>query len=71
MLLEDLQSSGCELPDGTVGVGLDAASAAARGEAVSPERDRELTAISKALENVEGASDGEEEVPADGGVPKP
>lgn len=59
--------------DGTTSLELelDAASAAARGEPVSPERDRELTAISKALESLEGASDGEEEVPADGGVPNP
>ena len=52
-------------------IDLDAASAAARGELVTPERDRELTAISRALENLEGESDGEEEVRSDGGVPKP
>ncbi len=50
---------------------LDAASAAARGEPVTPERDRELTSISKALEALEGESDGEEEATVDGGVPKP
>jgi hypothetical protein len=60
-------------PDGTTSLelDLDPASAAARGELVTPERDRELTGISKALEHLEGASDGEEEVPSDGGVPKP
>jgi hypothetical protein len=59
--------------DGTASLelDLDAASAAARGELVTPERDRELTAISKALEYLEGESDGEEEVASDGGVPKP
>jgi hypothetical protein len=59
--------------DGTTSLELDVdpASAAARGELVTPERDRELTAISKALEHLEGASDGEEEVASDGGVPKP
>ena len=59
--------------DGTASLELDIdpASAAARGEVVSPERDRELTAISKALENLEGESDGEEELPSDGGVAKP
>ncbi|HEY5928441.1 MAG TPA: hypothetical protein VIV11_42435 [Kofleriaceae bacterium] len=60
--------------DGTAALelALDAASAAARGELVTPERDRELTAISKALEHLEGESDGEEELPpSDGGVAKP
>ena len=59
--------------DGTTSLelDLDPASAAARGELVTPERDRELTAISKALENLEGESDGEEEVGSDGGVPNP
>jgi hypothetical protein len=59
--------------DGTTSLelDLDAASAAARGELVTPERDRELTAISKALESLEGESDGEEEVRSDGGVPNP
>jgi hypothetical protein len=59
--------------DGTTSLelDLDPASAAARGELVTPERDRELTTISKALENLEGESDGEEEVGSDGGVPKP
>jgi hypothetical protein len=59
--------------DGTTSLelDLDPASAAARGELVTPERDRELTAISKALEHLEGESDGEEEVASDGGVPKP
>ncbi|HEY5950725.1 MAG TPA: hypothetical protein VIV40_34775 [Kofleriaceae bacterium] len=50
---------------------LDPASATARGEPVTPQRDRELTTISKALENLEGESDGEEEVTTDGGVPSP
>jgi hypothetical protein len=42
--------------DGTTSLelDLDAASAAARGELVTPERDRELTSISKALEALEG-----------------
>jgi hypothetical protein len=59
--------------DGTASLELaiDQPSALARGELVTPERDRELTAISKALENLEGESDGEEEVPSDGGVAKP
>ena len=59
--------------DGTTSLELaiDAASAAARGEVVTPQRDRELTTISKALENLEGESDGEEEVTGDGGVPSP
>lgn len=59
--------------DGTASLelDLDAKSAAARGELVTPERDRELTAISKALETLEGESDGEEEVVPDGGVGKP
>lgn len=59
--------------DGTTSLELDIepASAAARGEVVTPERDRELTTISKALESLEGESDGEEAVPPDGGVPKP
>lgn len=47
---------------------LDKGAAAARSELVTPERDRELTATSAALEDLEGESDGEEEVPADGGV---
>jgi hypothetical protein len=62
--------------DGTASLELDIdpAAGSARGELVTPERDRELTAISKALETLEGESDGEEEVaPAvpDGGVAKP
>ena len=60
--------------DGTTSLELelDAASAAARGELITPERDRELTSISKALEALEGESDGEEEATApDGGLPKP
>lgn len=59
--------------DGTASLELaiDPASAAARGEAVTPARDLDLTATSHALEAREGESDGEEEVPADGGVPKP
>ncbi len=50
---------------------LDPAAATARSEPVTPTRDRELTTISHALENLEGESDGEEEVTADGGVPSP
>ena len=48
--------------DGTASLelDLDAASAAARGEPVTPARDRELTAISLALDGVEGESGGEE-----------
>lgn len=59
--------------DGTTSLELDVdpASGSARGEPVSPERDRELTAISRALEQLEGESDGEEEVPSDGGAAKP
>lgn len=61
------------LADGTTSLelDLDPASAAARGETVTPARDRELTAISRALETLEGESDGEEEVPGDGGLPSP
>lgn len=47
---------------------LDAAAAAARAEIVTPEREREIFTISKALEGLEGESDGEEEVPADAAV---
>jgi len=50
---------------------LDAASAAARGEPVSLERERELIKISKDLDGREGASDGEEEVTGDGGIAEP
>lgn len=59
--------------DGTTSLELvlDPASGSARGEHVTPERDRELTAISRALERLEGESDGEEEVPGDGGLVKP
>jgi len=59
--------------DGTTSLELDIdpTSAAARGEVVTPGRDRELTTISRALENLEGESDGEEEVTGDGGVPSP
>jgi hypothetical protein len=59
--------------DGTASLELelDPASAKARGEPVTAQRDRELTSISRALETLEGESDGEEEVPADGGVPGP
>jgi hypothetical protein len=49
---------------------LDPASAAARTELLSADRDRELTKQSKELETLAGESDGEEAVPAvDGGVP--
>jgi hypothetical protein len=47
---------------------LDPATAAARMELLSPDRDRELTDQSKALSGT-GESDGEEAVPADAGVP--
>jgi hypothetical protein len=59
--------------DGTTSLELDIdpASGSARGELVTPERDRELTGISQALERLEGESDGEEEVAGDGGVPNP
>jgi hypothetical protein len=50
---------------------LDAQAARARGEPVTPERDRELIKISKDLEGRAGASDGEEEVTGDGGVGEP
>jgi hypothetical protein len=58
-------------PDGTttLELDLDATSAAARAEPVTPERERELTTRSKALETLEWESDGEEQVPADAGVP--
>lgn len=57
--------------DGTISleVALDAASAAARGEAVTPARDAELAKMSRGLEALEGESDGEEALPSDGGVP--
>ncbi len=60
-------------PDGTTSLelALDAATAAARGEVVTPVRDRELSVTSRALEPLEGESDGEEEVPGDGGVTNP
>lgn len=59
--------------DGTASLELELepASAAARGEPVTPQRDLELTSISRALETLEGESDGEEEVLGDGGVPGP
>lgn len=60
--------------DGTASLELaiDPAAGSARGEVVTPARDRELTAISKALENLEGESEEDEEVvPGDGGVPSP
>jgi hypothetical protein len=59
--------------DGTTAleIALDAASAAARGEQGSVERERELDRMSKALEALEGESDGEDEVRGDGGVAKP
>jgi hypothetical protein len=50
---------------------IDPAAATARSEPITPDRARQLTTISHALENVEGESDGEEELPADGGVPSP
>jgi hypothetical protein len=55
----------------TLELELDAASAAARSELVTPERDRQLSDISKGLETLEGESDGEEAVPTDGGAPPP
>jgi hypothetical protein len=55
----------------TLELALDKASAAARTELVTPERDRELTLQSKRLEDLEGESDGEEAVAGDGGVPEP
>lgn len=48
---------------------LDPAAAAARTELLSADRDRELTRQSLELETLAGESDGEEEVPADAGVP--
>ncbi len=55
--------------DASLELELDAAAAAARAETITPERDREIMSISKALDGREGQSDGEDEVPADGGVP--
>lgn len=55
----------------SVELALDSSSAAARGELVTPAREVELFKMSKDLEALDGESDGEEEVPADGGVPKP
>jgi len=57
--------------DASLELDVDPASGSARGELVTPERDRELTAISRALEMLEGESDGEEEVVPDGGVTNP
>lgn len=48
---------------------LDSTAAAARGEVVTPEREREIISISKALDGREGESDGEDEVPADAAIP--
>jgi len=48
---------------------LDASSAAARGEAVTPAREQQLLKISRGLEAREGESDGEEALPSDAGVP--
>ncbi len=58
-------------PDGstTLELDLDPASAAARSEIVTPDRDRGLTEQSKALETLEWESDGEEAVISDAGVP--
>lgn len=62
-------------PDGeaSIELALDPASAAARSELTSSDRDRELTKQSSELESSAGDSDGEDEVPAsssdDAGVP--
>ncbi len=62
-------------PDGeaSIELALDSASAAARTELTSTDRDRELTKQSSELETLAGESDGEEAVPAagsgDAGVP--
>lgn len=50
---------------------LDPAAATARGELVTPEKDRQLFEVSKSLESREGQSDGEEEVPSDAGTVAP
>ena len=57
--------------DGTTSleIALDAATAAARGETVTPARDQELAKMSRGLEALDGESDGEEALPRDGGVP--
>jgi hypothetical protein len=52
-------------------IALDAGAAAARGEPVTPAREAELAKISRSLEALEGESDGEEAVPADGGRASP
>lgn len=58
-------------PDGstTLELALDPQAAAARTELVTADRDRELAEQSKALEPLSGATDGEEAVVADAGVP--
>lgn len=58
-------------PDGAASLelALDAATVSARTELTSADRDRELSKQSKELEPLAGESDGEEAVPADGGVP--
>lgn len=50
---------------------LDPGGAAARSEAVTPDREAALLDLSRALEVVRGESDGEEEVSLDGGVSEP
>lgn len=59
--------------DGTTSLelDLDPASGSARGEVVTPERDRELTGISRALERLEGESGEAEDVAGHGDVDKP
>jgi hypothetical protein len=50
---------------------LDPAAATARGELVTPDKERQLFEVSKSLEAREGQSDGEDEVPADAGTVAP
>jgi len=59
--------------DGTTSLelALDPAAASARGELVTPDKERELFEVSKSLESREGQSDGEEEVPSDAGTVAP
>lgn len=55
----------------TLELALEPSAATARGELVTPEKDRQLVDVSKSLESREGQSDGEEEVPSDAGTVAP
>jgi hypothetical protein len=64
-----------ERGEASIELALDAASAAARMEPVTPQRDQALTKMSLDLERLAGESDGEDEIngaaATDGGVPNP